>query len=67
MPDPRRDEAGLSRLTAYLRTPRTITQIEARFSLSHRSAYRWLSYLQAAGVDIVRRDTGGRITYGAPL
>jgi predicted DNA-binding transcriptional regulator YafY len=64
MPDPRRDEAGLSALAKFLGKPRTIEEIRERFELSERCAYRWMDYLKAKGADIVVRHEGKRVTFG---
>jgi DNA-binding transcriptional ArsR family regulator len=54
MPDPRRDLKSLERLRAYLETkPRTIEQIETKFDLSRRGAYRWLDYLREDGIAVI--------------
>jgi DNA-binding transcriptional ArsR family regulator len=55
MPDPRRDHRRLKHLRAYLKNPRTLDDIEGRFSLSRRTVYRWLDYLREDGAVIISR------------
>jgi len=45
MPTPKRNEIGLKALTKFLQKERTIIDIQEKFEISQRSAYRWLGYI----------------------
>ena len=49
MPDPRRDEKSLRALVRYLAKAKSLDQIQQKFRLSERTAYRWLDYLRQDG------------------
>lgn len=65
MPVPSRDSKKLNTLGRHLkRAPKTIPQIMKLMSISERSAYRWIRYLEEEGHDVVhRRDEEGVVRY----
>ncbi len=65
MPDPRRNDRAIERLGRYLERPRTVGQVTERFSISERTAYRWMQYLKDDGIDIMSRRDDGVIRFQA--
>ena len=65
MPDPRRNDRAIDRLSRYLEKPRTVEQVTARFDISERTAYRWMQYLKDDGLDIMSRRDDGVIRFQA--
>ena len=64
MANPIRDQAALNALAKILgKRCLSIPQIQDRFSVSERTAYRWLTYLSGDGYDIISRREEGVVFY----
>lgn len=63
MPDPRRDEKGITQLRRLLRAPKTVAELRDATGLSESTVYRWFRYLEDRGVTVVRRGPRGAIRF----
>ena len=63
MPTPKRDEKCLDALQIFLRRPQRIEDIQTKFGISQRTAYRWIDYLLEKGCDIVARRINKKVRY----
>lgn len=65
MPIPMKDSKALAVMAQHLRrAPRSIPELMRIMRISERSAYRWLKYLEAKGLDVVsRKDEKGVVHF----
>ena len=54
MPTPKNDKKLLTAIKRWLRSPRTVEEIELHFDVSRRTVYKYLGLLRKEGVDIRR-------------